>query len=405
MKNNKQIVKRPSFFWYYTIYPLVHLFTKIQFHLKKKNNEIKKVKGPYIVLANHESAIDFLNLAMCTKRRLTFVISNSFYQSLKVNPLLKKLGVIPKQQFQTNISDMKKMKSVVSDNRPLAIYPAGLMTENGITTPIPGSTGKFLKWMGVDVYIAHTEGSYLTNPKWGKGFRKGQITIETYKLFSKEDLVDADPNELQALVEKHLYYDAYKNQETNLIKFKHGNVIDGLQNVLYWCPKCHQEFTNTITENNTMKCSHCGNEVYLDEYSFINPKTKDDKYYRHVSDWYKEIYNNEYQKIVDNPEYTLHDKMIIKMINQKKHQFEEVGKGELTLNKDMFIIDGVVNNEEIHREVSIKKILIFPFKPGKHLEVQDGNDIYRCCLETPNETKWIIALKVFYELNNKKQDD
>ena len=66
------------------------------------------------------------------------------------------------------------MKEVVDNNMPLTIYPAGLMSEQGIATPIPDSTGKFLKWLKQDVYIAKIRGTYLTKPKWSKVRRKGK---------------------------------------------------------------------------------------------------------------------------------------------------------------------------------------------------------------------------------------
>ena len=78
------------------------------------------------------------------------------------------MGVIPKQQFQTTVTDMKNMKAVVEAGQPLVIYPAGLMCEDGLSTPVPKATYKFLKWMNVDVYMARTEGSYFVMPKWSK---------------------------------------------------------------------------------------------------------------------------------------------------------------------------------------------------------------------------------------------
>ena len=79
-----------------------------------------------------------------------------------------------------------------------------------------------------------------------------------------------------SLVNKELYFNEYELQEQQMIKYKNGNDIRGLENVLYWCPKCNSEFTMKNYSYDTMKCTNCGNEVYLDEYSFLNPKTKDD---------------------------------------------------------------------------------------------------------------------------------
>ena len=40
----------------------VKLIAKFKFNLKIEKNEIKKLKGSYVVIANHESSIDFINM-------------------------------------------------------------------------------------------------------------------------------------------------------------------------------------------------------------------------------------------------------------------------------------------------------------------------------------------------------
>lgn len=403
MKKEKVRFKKPNIIIYYLFRFISFLITKLKFNLKIGKNDVKKQKGPYIILGNHESFIDFINLAMVTRRRISFVISNSFYNSLKVNPLLKACGVIPKQQFQTTVTDIKKMKLVLDHNRPLAIYPAGIMTENGLTTPIPKATAKFIKWMGVDVYVAYTTGSYLTCPKWGKGIRKGKITLDVTKVLSKEEIEKMEISEIDSVVMEQLDFDSYKNQKTQMVEFKKGNNIEGLENVLYWCPKCNSEFTNRNVSIDTMKCEKCGNEVYCDNYGFLHKKDDDSVCYEHVSDWYLELYNRLKYEIYKNPEFSIMENVKIDMLNYKKHQFEEVGNAQLTLNKDKFIINGIINSEEKFIEVPIKKIPTLPFKPGKRLEIQDGNTIYRCNFENGQSvSKWINLIKIFYELNNEK---
>ena len=73
--------------------------------LPRIKNELKGVKGPYVVIANHESAIDFINAAAAIDRRAHFVISNSFYNTMPIKGLIKMAGVIPKQQFQTSFTN------------------------------------------------------------------------------------------------------------------------------------------------------------------------------------------------------------------------------------------------------------------------------------------------------------
>ena len=250
--------KKPNWFFYKLAQFVSFFVAKFIFKRKLIRNEIKNAKGPFVVIANHQAAYDFVNLIGVTNRRMSFVISNSFYQSLPIQGLLDNLAVLPKQQFQTTVSDMKKMKAVIEAGEPLVIYPAGLMCEDGLSTPIPAATYKLFKWLNVDVYMAKTSGTYFAMPKWTNGFRKGKTTLDIYKLFSKEEINTLEPEEIKAKTEEALLFDAYSEQEKLMFKYKNGNNLNGLENVLYVCPNCKKEFAIFVKDNNTLCCKECG---------------------------------------------------------------------------------------------------------------------------------------------------
>ena len=400
---DKNIVKKPSTFMYGAFVFASKLVSKFAFNLKYNKEEFNKIQGPCVIIANHESSIDFICLAAALKKKAHFVISNSFYQINPIKLWLKAAGVIPKQQFQTSITDMKKIKNSLENNIPLIIYPAGMMSEDGVTTPIPVATGKSLKWLGQDVYIAKIEGSYLTNPKWGNKWRKGQINIGIKKLFDKEQLATIDPNEAQRIVEEALYYDAYKKQEELMIPYKSCDNINGLEYVLYWCPKCNSFHTMKVVNNNTLVCSKCGNQAKANKYGFLEKVNEDDVIFKHPSDWSKAIKDNLKTEIDKDENYTLNDHCEIQMINYKKRKFETIGFGEISLNKEKFeITNAEIKGEDFNKKFNICNFPILPFKPGKYFEIQNNDDIYRIILKNKNDTvKWVSVLGIFYQ-NNKK---
>ena len=194
--------QKPSRLHYQIAQAASWLVATVLFKRKIRRNEIKGQKGPFVVLANHQAALDFVSLIGATRRPMTFVISNSFYSTLPIKGFLHKMGVIPKQQFQTTVRDLKKIRAVIDQGEPVVIYPAGLMCEDGLSTPIPSATYKFLKWLGVDVYMAKISGTYFAMPKWGKGFRPDRTYLDVYKLFSKEELVELELPAVQQRTEE-----------------------------------------------------------------------------------------------------------------------------------------------------------------------------------------------------------
>lgn len=395
--------KKPNVFFYKIAQIISFFVSKFIFKREILRNEIKNAKGPFVVIANHQAAYDFVNLIGVTNRKMSFVISNSFYQSLPIQGLLDKLAVLPKQQFQTSVSDMKKMKAVIDAGEPLVIYPAGLMCEDGVSTPIPAATYKLFKWLGVDVYMARTEGTYFAMPKWTKGFRRGKTTLDIYKLFSKEELNELEPEEIKARTNEALWFDAYRKQDELMVKYKNGTNLNGLENVLYVCPHCKKEFTISVKENSRLYCTECGYEQRTDEFGFLHKISDVGDELRYVSDWSRFVFDVVKQKLMKNQDNILTSETDIYMVNPKKKKYEKVGEGELTLSSKEFSIKGKINSEDVDLKISISSFPTLPFTPGKHIEIQDGKTIYRCVLKNGKlAMKYINMVKAFFEIKNEK---
>ena len=108
--------QKPNLFVYRVAQAISWIAATFIFRLRIGRNDIKNKEGAFLVIANHQCALDFVNLIGATKRPMTFVLSKSFFSTLPIQGILKKMGIIPKQQFQTTVSDMKKMKFVVKQS-------------------------------------------------------------------------------------------------------------------------------------------------------------------------------------------------------------------------------------------------------------------------------------------------
>ena len=392
--------KRPNLFYYRLTQCVSWFVSTFIFQREILRNEIDGKQGPFVVIANHQAAFDFVNLIGITKRPMTFVISNSFYHSLPVKEIIDELGMIPKQQFQTTFEDIKKMKAVIENGEVLVLYPCGLMCEDGISTPIPSATYKFLKMLNADIYVAKTSGTYFAMPKWGKGFRPGKTYMDIYKLFSKEDLAALNIEEIKEKTDDAILFDAYREQETFKIKYKNSDNIEGLENVLYMCPHCKTEFSMHIKNKHTIYCESCGYEETGDDYSFLHNHKGIGIELRYVSDWSKWIYQELKQRIEKGIEKNISAETSIHMIDYEKKKFVEVGHGIINLSQDHFLLNGQINDTPINLRVSTSNIPTLPFSPGKYLELQHGNIIYRLVLNKGILVmKFINMIKIFFEFN------
>ncbi|MBO5253877.1 MAG: 1-acyl-sn-glycerol-3-phosphate acyltransferase [Clostridia bacterium] len=396
--------QRPGRLQYRIAQAVCAVVARVIFRRQILRNEIRDKKGPFVVIANHQAALDFVNLIGAAKRPMSFVISNSFYSTLPIKGFLDKMGVIPKQQFQTTVKDLKRIKSVIDAGEPLVIYPAGLMCEDGLSTPIPTATYKFLKWLDADIYAARVSGTYFVMPKWGKGLRPGRTQIDIYKLFSKEELANIDMETLKQRTDEALLFDAYREQEALGCKYMNGNDIRGLEHVLYMCPHCGREFTVELRGKSTLCCSACGFEETADAYGFLKKTGGDGEELRYVSDWSRKIFGAQQDKAANGTETEISAKVRISVINEKKNKFFEVGEGTVTLTKKGFNVDAVLNGEPRNFFVSVANVPSLPFSPGRYFEIQYGQDIYRCAPEDGRIVmKLINMLKIYGSAPRVKQ--
>ena len=373
------------------------------YNLKIEKNELSKVgKGRKIIICNHESKIDFYSIFQASKGMPHIVVSNSFLRSMKIKPLMESVGAIAKNQFQTSFADMNAMKAVVDADRQLIIYPAGLMAEIGTPTPIPKATGKTVKWLDADVYIAKVSGTYLTNPKWAKVKRRGKTFLNVYKLYDREDLYELSDEEVNETICKHLDFNAYEDNLVRGVEYKNGDNLEGLENVLYKCPNCNEEYSVNAS-GNVMSCEKCGYSVKGTKLGPLEQNGDIEIVYNMPPKWY-EFIEKGVKKEVEQDNFKLSSNAEFYKINDKKHCFEPAGSGTVTLDRQNFYLKGNVYGKEFEKTIGAGQFPILPFAPGKYFEIQEGKDIFRVYLEKPEETMhWILALKHVYTLiNNSK---
>ena len=390
--------KKPSLLHYRIAQAVSWLFSTLIFGRRVARNELRGVKGPFVVVANHQAALDFVNLIGLTSRRMTFVISRAFYSTLPIRKFLDKLGVIPKQQFQTALSDMKRCRAVIDAGEPLVIYPAGLMCEDGLSTPIPAATYKFLKWLNADVYAARTTGAYFVMPKWSGKLRPGKTQMDVYRLFTKEELQTLSLAEIRERTNEALLFDAYREQEILRGQYAGCADIRGLENVLYICPHCGAEFTVVTRGKRTLYCTACGFAAKSDRYGLIRETSAFGTGLRRVSDWSKRCFKA-VLSAVQRGETTLSSPVRIHMIDRGVHKFRQAGTGMLMLTKEGFLLRGMIRGEPVELRLSVAGMPTLPFIPGRYLELQNGQETYRCLPKDGQIVmKFVNMVKAFHAM-------
>ena len=401
-KNNIVLHQNRLIYWFFSTVFRFFFYKRLRVKLDK--NGIKKFENPSIILFNHGSAIDFINVWVPIYPQNANMVSAYYYFcNFHLGRLLNTLGCFPKFLYQPDISAIKNMTKVIKNNNILLMAPEGRLSPHGQMESYIPSTIKFLKKSGVDVYVVKSHGAYFTKPKWSKTFRKGRIDTKYYHVFTKEDLATMSYKEIYEKLYDTLYYDDYKWMAENNVTFKGKKFAEGLEQILYICPVCGKEYTYT-SKNNTLECSHCHTKVKLNKNYFFEsdnpniPKT--------ISDWYnyqKEIERNR----ISEGNYVLTSKVLLKHPDPKGLGFAIVGSGEATLSEEGIRYVGTINNEEKDILFKLENIPALPYGVGENFEIYHDQTLYYFIPENIRScAKWSVVEEQMYinlQIKNNKQ--
>ncbi len=256
-------------FFYRLLRPLVRVFLWFQFGY---HTEVaQKLPKNYLVLANHVTDWDPLFVAAGFRRQMFFVASEHIsrwknaYRFLKFvfAPILRKKGTVASS---TVVEILRKLRG----GENVCIFAEGARSWDGVTGPILPSTAKLVQSGKCGLVTYRIVGGYFVSPNWSeKNLRRGPIRGEVAGVYSAEEIAAMSLEELQALIERDLYEDAYARQLADPKRYRCKRPAEQLENLLFICPQCGAHDTIS-SHGDAVSCSACGLQFTCDEYGMLH---------------------------------------------------------------------------------------------------------------------------------------
>lgn len=373
--------------------------------------QFDKKKGPYIMISNHASRADYIFTGIpMLPARLNYVAGyNEFYRS-HLAGVFKLLQVIPKKNFTPDLYTIKEVSRILKNNGRVIIFPEGMNSISGANQPVAIGTGKFLKHYKVPVYYSVIKGGYLTCPKYNLTDRCGRIEVEIDRLFTPQQLETLSPEEIEDIVNKALYHDDYAWNKQKQYRYKIGDKgAEGLETLLFWCPKCKKQHT-IVTKGNTVSCTACGNGATItDTYEMIPfddscviPETQ--------TKWFA-LQREAIKEEVKDENFVLTERVKLGMLPKKgmlKKQATSniVGEGTLILNRTGLTYEGTRDGQPFTFHIESKNLptygmctdisRFYTFYKGEFMEFYPENNVVE---------KFFLATEEIHRLNGGKWQD
>lgn len=377
----------PDSIYYSILLKIFALIVKPKAILTYDKEKLDNIDGPYLLLSNHGSAYDVYYLStLAASSRFSFILNRYYFKNKFARKVFKRIGVIPKKLFYPDLETIKETMRSIKNGYPVLMCPEGRLSIDGTNYEYTKETGKLIKSLKVPVVLTKISGAYLVNPKWRKKKIRGPVHTSVEHVITKEEVEKMTCEELNEVIAKKLVYNDFEFARKNNVKYKGKNKAKGLENILYYCPKCGKEYT-MISQGNHIRCNSCDFDLEIDDnYSF-----KRNKYnIKDIPHWYKLIEDYESKNIEKG--INLECKVKVKRYNFNKYTIEE-GQGYCHLNNDEFSFDGKVNGM-INFTIPISQLKALAFSVNEEFECYYNEELYYFYpLDNPKQcSKWSLIV-------------
>jgi len=383
-------VKKPNGVIYFFAYILIYPLLKLLFRLEVDRTNYTPPKGACIAISNHASFMDFLVVMLSLyPRRYNAVTAQKFFLYKPLHWLLPLMGCIPKNLFDADVRSIIGVKKVLSRGGAVLLFPEGRCECDGVYVGMNAATGKLIKKLDVPVVSCSIDGAYKCMPFWRKGIRFGRVRLVMSNLFSAEDIQTLSIEEINKVVDRRLSREDDPPARKPFRTFGKKRLAEGLQLILYWCPKCGQEFT-TQTKGCVISCSACGNAAQIDRDMNLIPASDDcvipeasaDKH-ASVHSWYKAQARYEAAKLHENMEPISVDVRVQMPSAVPGSGMEFCGEGVLCLDPKGWSFTGKLHDENVSLFFPINTVPALPIDPNDVFQIYAHGTFYCFVTEDP----------------------
>jgi len=388
-------VKSPNALIYFFAYIFIFPVMKFLFRLKVDKSGFSPPKGPFIVVSNHSSFVDFLVVMLSLyPHRLNGVTAQKFFLFKPLNRFLPMMGCIPKNLFDPDVRSIVGIKTVLRRGGKILLFPEGRCSCDGVYAGMHKSTGKLLKKLDVPVISCSVDGAYTCMPFWRKGLKRGRVRIIISNLFSQDDLRARSAEQITGALDVRLSRAQDPSPKKPFQTFSSRGLAKGLENLLYWCPKCDSEFA-LKTSGSTIRCSACGNAAKLDKFMKFSPLSSDCVVFSDIHEWYREQARYDGRKITPYMD-PIGEAVSVGLPSEiPGGGMVDCGIGIISLSTDGWRFIGTIKDENVSLFFPIDTVPAVPIDPGDVFQIYARGTFYTF---TPMDARKCVQYSVLGEI-------
>ncbi len=348
-----------------------------KFKVKKTDMDRLPKNTAALFLMNHSSFID-LEIAASILYPRPFNIVSTVDAFIGKEWLMRQIGCIPTRKFVSDIGLIKDISRCIKNNSSVLMYPEAGYSFDGRATVLPEHLSHFVKRLGAPVVMIETFGAFHRKPLYNelKG-RRVRVSAEMRYILSPEDLKQKSTAEISEILKEQFSFDAFAWQQKNGIKISEPFRADGLQRLLYKCPRCLSEGKMSGV-GTKLVCSACGKSWELSEDGYMRAENGETEF-PHIPDWY-DWERGCVRDELDSGKYGFEGEVDIYAIVNTKGVFK-IGDGILKHSEEGFLLtgcDGRLNYTQNSLSLYTLNADFYWYKIGDVVSIGNMDILYYC---------------------------
>jgi 1-acyl-sn-glycerol-3-phosphate acyltransferase len=154
--------------WYDSVFWSSFTFFTFGFSLRREGWKNEPLKGPLLLLSNHQSMFDPVLVGLSSRRYLSYLARKNLFEQPVLAPLIRSLNAIPIDRNMGK-DGIQAVLDALGYGQAVLVFPEGERTHDGTVQPLKAGASLLIKRVScpiIPVGIAGTFGAWSRFMKW-----------------------------------------------------------------------------------------------------------------------------------------------------------------------------------------------------------------------------------------------
>ncbi len=157
--------------WYHIARLLCYVFCKVAFKYRAHDTENVPLKGPVLLVSNHQSYLDPIFCGVRLKRKVSFLARDSLFRNPLFGALICSVGAFPVRRGEADIKAMKQVINKLKENAAVCLFPEATRTHDGKIADFRPGFGLMCRKAKANLVPVVIDGAYECWPRHKKLFK------------------------------------------------------------------------------------------------------------------------------------------------------------------------------------------------------------------------------------------